>query len=62
MIIHICTFTVEVQSFDALMISFVKEGHPVMDEMANKIQETAREVLGNKFGILLRVVDDCALD
>jgi hypothetical protein len=62
MIIHVCAFTVEVQSFDALTIAFVKEGHPVTDEMENKIQETARKVLGNNFGILLRVVDDCALD
>jgi len=61
MIIHVCAFTVEVQSFDALMMAFVNEGHPVTDKMENKIQEMARKVLGNKFGILLHVVNDCAL-
>jgi hypothetical protein len=43
------------------MMAFVKESHPVMDKMENKIQEMACRVLGNNFGILLHVVNDCAL-
>lgn len=62
LLMHVCAYTIEVQSFDALTLVFVKEGHFVSDDMENKIQKTAREILGDKFGTLLRVRGDCALE
>jgi hypothetical protein len=62
LLMHICAYTVEIQSFDALTLVFVKEGRFVRNNMENKIQETAREILGDKFGTLLHVRGDCALE
>ena len=47
---HVCAYTIQVQSFDALMLVFIKEGHFVMDDMEDKIQKMAREILWEKFG------------
>lgn len=55
MILHVCAFTVEIQSFDALTVVFVKEGSNVTKEKAIEIQETARGILGDEFGKLVAV-------
>lgn len=55
MILHVCAFTVEVQSFDALTVVFVRDGYALTTEKAKEIWETARRILGNKFGSLVPV-------
>jgi hypothetical protein len=62
LLIHVCAYTIEVQSFDAITLIFVKEenGRFVTEAMENKIQKMAHEILGDKFGTVLRV-RDCAL-
>jgi len=55
MILHVCAFTVEVKSYDALTLVFVKEGRTWTNEDANQIEDTTRQLLGDKFGTLLRV-------
>ena len=62
MILHICAYTVEVKSFDALTIAFIKDGHSLSKEREKEIEEKARAVLGNKFGKLLRIPDDSVLE
>lgn len=62
LLMHVCAYTIEIQSFDALTLVFVKEGRTVTNDMENKIQATAREILGDKFGTLLYIRGDCALE
>jgi hypothetical protein len=62
LLMHVCAYTIQVQSFDALTLAFVKEGRSVTVDMENMIQKTAREILGDKFGTLLRIQGDCALE
>lgn len=52
LLLHVCAYTFEVQSFVALLLAFVKEGRSVTDDMENKIQKTA----------LLRIQGDCGLE
>lgn len=62
MLIHVCAYTLQVQSYDALTIVFAREGVTVTDEMANEIQATALDILGPKSGMLIRVPsEDCPI-
>jgi hypothetical protein len=61
LLMHVCAYTIEIQSFDALTLVFVKEGRSVRNDMENKIQETARKILGDKFATLFHVRGDCAI-
>jgi hypothetical protein len=36
LLMHVCAYTIEVQSFDTLTLVFVKLGHFVSDDMENK--------------------------
>lgn len=62
MILHVCAFTVEVQSFDALTVVFVKDGYSLTKEKAKEIQETAQRILGDKFGKLAPVSEDAIVE
>jgi hypothetical protein len=62
LLMHVCAYTIEIQSFDALTLVFVKEGRSVRNDMENKIQETARKILGDRFATLFHVWGDCALE
>jgi hypothetical protein len=55
MIWFMCAFTLEVQSFDALTVVFIKDGHLLTRVKAQEIQNTARRILGDKFGSLVSV-------
>jgi hypothetical protein len=58
MILHVCAYTVEVKSFDALTIAFIKDGHSLSKEREKIIEEKARAILGDKFGTMVRVSND----
>jgi len=62
LLMHVCAYTMEIQIFDALTLVFIKEGRSVRNDMENKIQETARKILGDRFATLFHVRGDCALE
>ena len=61
LLVHVCAYTLQVQSFDALTIVLLRENTTLTDDMMNKIQQIARDILGDKFGKLLPIHHDCTL-
>jgi len=44
MILHVCAITVAVQSFDALTVVFLKDGHILTKEKAKENEKMARSL------------------
>jgi hypothetical protein len=61
LLVHVCAYTLQVQSFDALTVVLLSENTTLTDDMTNKIQQIASDTLGDKFGKLLPIHHDCTL-
>jgi hypothetical protein len=58
-LVHVCAYTAEVETYDAITLIFRKNGQhqraELEEELAAEMEQIALEKLGKKFGTLLRI-------
>ena len=54
-LMNVCAYTPAVRSFDAITMVLVKEGARLTEELIEHVEHKAKELLGNKFGSLVRI-------
>jgi len=60
MLMHVCAYTPAVRSFDAITMVLVREDVDVSEELMERVQHRAKQLLGSKFGSLVRI-KECEL-
>ena len=58
LLMSVCAYTPAVRSFDSITMALVKEGADISDELIEQVESRAKTLLGNEFGVLVRI-EDC---
>jgi hypothetical protein len=60
LLVHVCAFTEEMNALDAITMVLQKEGNIMTEELAERMQQRAIEILGEKHGRMVRI-QECTI-